>query len=342
MGSPADITLLLLQILQEEQAAFNRFGNCMDTLLQILMVFFLMSLGAFARRRGLLSRQGTGDLARLLVAIFYPALIFDSITRLTLGELWEQRAMPAMTLLIAGVGLVLGLLTIHRIKPENPGRAGAFLFQSTINNYLFLPLPLVALRFGQEGLSLLVFAAMGFELTVWSVGVLFFNRVRRVAEGVRIMLGPPMIAMLVSVFWMIARDLAGWRIPLPEALARVPELMEFGITTVGRATVAVSMIVAGSRISVLRTKSIQDPHVWQVSLLRLVVIPVLAILLLNRMQLGETARGVLCVVAVMPAAITSLIFSERFNGDSEFIAASLLLTHLLAVVTVPVLLLWAL
>lgn len=72
------------------------------------------------------------------------------------------------------------------------------------------------------------------------------------------------------------------------------------------------------------------------------VIPVLAILLLNRMQLGETARGVLCVVAVMPAAVTSLIFSERFNGDSEFIAASLLLTHLFAVVTVPVLLLWAL
>jgi predicted permease len=51
---------------------------------------------------------------------------------------------------------------------------------------------------------------------------------------------------------------------------------------------------------------------------------------------------VLCVVAVMPAAVTSLIFSERFNGDSEFIAASLLVTHLFAVVTVPALLLWAL
>jgi len=131
-------------------------------------------------------------------------------------------------------------------------------------------------------------------------------------------------------------------VPLPGALSRLPDLLEFGVTTIGRATVAVSMIVAGSRISVLRPASIQDPQVWLVSTLRLVVIPVLAILMLNRMELGDTARGVLCVVAVMPAAVTSLIFSERFNGDSEFIAASLLLTHLFAVVTVPVLLLWAL
>lgn len=314
----------------------------MDTLLQILLVFFLMSLGGIARRRNLLSRQGTGDLARLLVVIFYPALIFDSITRMNVAQLWDNRAMPAMTLLIAGLGLLLGVLTLRRIRPEDPGRAGAFLFQSTINNYLFLPLPLVALRFGQEGLSLLVFAAMGFELTVWSVGVLFFNRVRRVAEGLRIMFGPPMVAMVFSIGWIAVRDLTGFTLPLPGALARVPELLEFGVTTIGRATVAVSMIVAGSRISVLRPASIRDSQVWVVSTLRLLVIPVLAILLLNRMQLSETARGVLCVVAVMPAAVTSLIFSERFNGDSEFIAASLLLTHLFAVVTVPLLLLWAL
>ena len=314
----------------------------MDTLLQILMVFFLMSLGAFARRRGMLSRQGTGDLARMLVIIFYPALIFDSITRMSVNQLWENRVMPAMTLLIAGLGLILGLFTLRRIKPENASRSGAFLFQSTINNYLFLPLPLVALRFGQQGLSLLVFAAMGFELTVWSVGVLFFNRVRGVTEGLRIMFGPPLVAMLISIVWISIRDLTAFSAPLPGALSRLPELLEFGVTTIGRATVAVSMIVAGSRISVLRPASIGDPHVWLVSSLRLVVIPVLAILLLNRMQLGETARGVLCVVAVMPAAVTSLIFSERFNGDSEFIAASLLLTHLFAVVTVPVLLLWAL
>ena len=58
--------------------------------------------------------------------------------------------------------------------------------------------------------------------------------------------------------------------------------------------------------------------------------------------MGEMAYGILAVVAVMPAAVASLVFSERFGGDSDFIAATLLITHLGAIVTIPLLLAWAL
>jgi predicted permease len=47
-------------------------------------------------------------------------------------------------------------------------------------------------------------------------------------------------------------------------------------------------------------------------------------------------------MAVMPASVTGLIFSERFDGDSGFMAATLLTTHLGAIITVPLLLMWAL
>ena len=72
------------------------------------------------------------------------------------------------------------------------------------------------------------------------------------------------------------------------------------------------------------------------------ITPVVFILILKLIQMNVMAYGVLAVVAVMPAAITSLIFSERFGGDSEFIAATLLITHLGAIVTIPMLLAWAL
>ncbi|MCK4563611.1 MAG: AEC family transporter, partial [Verrucomicrobia bacterium] len=85
-----------------------------------------------------------------------------------------------------------------------------------------------------------------------------------------------------------------------------------------------------------------DKHVWIVSALRLVVTPVIFILLLKQVPMDETAYGILAVVAVMPAAVASLIFSERFGGDSDFIATTLLVTHLGAIVTIPLLLAWAL
>ncbi|MDK2962811.1 MAG: malate permease [Verrucomicrobiota bacterium] len=314
----------------------------MNYILQILFILALMALGWLARRRKMISETGTAEMTRLLVSVIYPALIFYSITRLNPGQLARNWIMPIMTIVIAGIGLALGLLTLRWLKPADPKRTEAFLFQSTINNYLFLPLPLVMLLWGAEGVALLVFASMGFELTVWTVGVFLFNRSNRFSDGLRVMFGPPLIALIVSVIWICVRDLSPLRLPDNALLNRLFDLLYFGAEVVGRATVALSMIVAGSRISALSAKSINDLHVWIVSTLRLIVAPVLFILLLNQLPMEELARNILTVVAVMPAAVASLIFSERFSGDTDFIAATLLVTHLGAVVTVPLLLAWAL
>lgn len=314
--------------------------------LQVLFILVLMAIGFIARKRGMVSAAGTSEMVRILVAIIYPCLIFSSVTRMNVQQLAANWIMPVMALAIAGTGLLLGLVALRCMKSVDQQRASAFLFQNTINNYLFLPLPLVLLLWKEEGVALLVFASLGFELTVWTVGVFLFNRSSKLSEGIRMMFGPPLIALIFSICWVCVRDLA-----TPELsdsgsasllLRRLLGLINFGTETVGQATVAVSMIVSGSRIAALDMKAAFDPHVWIVSLMRLVVTPVVFILLLKLISMSEMAYGILCVVAVMPAAVASLIFSERFGGDSDFIATTLLITHLAAVVTIPVLLAWAL
>ena len=202
------------------------------------------------------------------------------------------------------------------------------------------------LLWGNEGVALLVFASMGFELIVWTVGVFLFNRSSNLAEGIKMMFGPPLVALIFSISWVCVRDLVSPELPAAGFFAdlahRLLDLTYFGADTVGKATVAVSMIVSGSRIAALNTKAVFDWHVWLLSVLRLVVTPVLFILLLNQIPMADMARGILVVIAVMPAAVTSLVFSERFGGDSDFIASTLLVTHLAAVVTIPLLLAWAL
>lgn len=318
----------------------------MNYVLQILFVLVLMTIGFVARKRGMVSEAGTSEMVRIMVSIIYPCLIFSSVTKLNVQDLASNWKLPLAALAIAGTGLLLGLLALHWMKNVDPKRARAFLFQNTINNYLFLPLPLVMLLWGTEGVALLVFASMGFELVVWTLGVFLFNRSGKTTDGIRMMFSPPLISLLFSISWVCVRDLLHPSLPAEgfsaDAARRILDLFIFGAETIGKATIAISMIVSGSRIAVLNMKTTFDPHVWLVSALRLIVTPVLFILLLNLIPLEETARGILCVVAVMPAAITSLVFSERFGGDSDFIASTLLVTHLGAVVTIPLLLAWAL
>ena len=77
-------------------------------------------------------------------------------------------------------------------------------------------------------------------------------------------------------------------------------------------------------------------RIWVVASLRLVGIPLVMLPLISMLPLDETARGVLTVISVMPCAIASVVFSDRFGGDRDFIAGALVLTHLWALVTVPI------
>ena len=139
---------------------------------------------------------------------------------------------------------------------------------------------------------------------------------------------------------MAARDLLPWPAP-PPGLALAGQTIQAGLRTLGNATIALSMLVAGSRFAVLKFETMLGWRIWLVSAIRLVAVPLVMIPLLGLVPLDTVARGILCIVAVMPSAMVSALFSERYGGDTDFIAGGLLLTHLWALVTVPLFLAWA-
>ena len=82
-------------------------------LFQILCVLGLVAAGYVARRRNMLSAQGTNDLAHVALNLVYPALIFVSITNLTISDLRANILLPLLVMVIAMVGFALGLLAIR-------------------------------------------------------------------------------------------------------------------------------------------------------------------------------------------------------------------------------------
>ena len=308
---------------------------------QILCVLLLVSAGFFARRRGLLSAQGTNDLAKIAIALIYPALVFVSITQLSLADLRAHLALPLLTMAIAMTGFGLGLLALRFLGRVPSETSRAFLFHCLINNYLFLPLPLVLFRYGSPGVALLVFSSVGFEFLLWSLGVVLFSKTFDLRQRARALLSPPFLALLFSVALVAARDLLPWPAP-PPWLALAGDTLRSGLKSLGAATIALSMLVAGSRFAVLKFETMLGWRIWLVSAIRLLAVPLIAIPLLRWIPMDPVARGILVIIAVMPSAMVSVLFSERYGGDTDFIAGGLLLTHLWALLTVPLFLAWAL
>ncbi len=309
--------------------------------LQIVCVLMMVAAGFFARRRHLLSAQGTNDLARVSIALIYPALIFVSITQLSLTDLRAHLALPLLTMVIAVAGLGLGLVAVRFLGRVAPETARAFLFHCLINNYLFLPLPLVLFRYGDKGVALLVFASVGYELLLWSIGVVLFTHDISRRQRIRSLFSHPFLTLLFSLAVVAVRDLLPWP-AMPGWLAMAADTFHSGLRSLGAATIAMAMLVAGSRFAVMKFQAMLGWRVWLVSAIRLVAVPLIMIPLLNLIPLDDTARGILLIIAVMPSAMVSVLFSERYGGDTDFIAGGLLLTHLWALLTVPLFLAWAL
>jgi malate permease and related proteins len=308
---------------------------------QILCILGLVGAGFFARRRGMLSAKGTNDLAHVALSLVYPALIFVSVTQLSLADLRANLLLPLLVMAIALAGFGLGLLAVRCLGNVPAETARAFLFHCLINNYSFLPLPLVLFRYGDPGVALLVFSSVGYEILLWSLGVMLFTRAERKRDRLKSLFSPPLVTLIFSLAVVAARDLLPWPAP-PPWLALAWQTARSGLQTLGAATIALSMLVAGSRFAVLKFSTILGGRVWLVSAIRLLAVPLLIIPLLRFVPLEPVARGILTIIAVMPSAMVSVLFSERYGGDTDFIAGGLLLTHLWALLTVPLLLAWAL
>lgn len=306
---------------------------------RLLSIFLMMAIGWLARRRGLINSDTTRHLSKMLTYFFYPALIFTSMTsHFSTQSLAANWQLPAGAFLIMLIGFGIGLLVERLLTDPHSKQGHAFLFACTINNYSFLPLPLVLMLWGEPGVAGLIFSALGPELAVWTLGIYALSGRKLRIESLRQLLNPPLLTMVASLCIVFLRD------QLPPGLSAIgvrPAIAELkaavfaALTLLGGATIPMAMVVAGSRMADLRPHHLFSRIQAALAVLRLVIIPAIAFGLMALLPLTLDTRRILVMVAIMPVAVTSVVLSELYDGDSDFAASSVFITHLACLITVP-------
>jgi predicted permease len=152
----------------------------------------------------------------------------------------------------------------------------------------------------------------------------------------------PMAAIGAAVLTLAVAQFTGWQAPAEGLWGDLRQALLAALDIVGKGTVPLAMMVAGSRMADLHPRELLRTPQLALVVLRLAAIPAAALGLLRVLPFAVDARQVLTVVAVMPSAIASVMLSEIYEADSEFAAAAVLLTHGLSLVTIPLWLGWAL
>ncbi|NKB98320.1 MAG: AEC family transporter [Pseudomonadales bacterium] len=288
-----------------------------EVLTVVTPVFVIALIGYTWVKRDLPFDNNT--VSTLVMMIGSPCLIYSSLTTNT----------PAFADLFLMVGAALlsigGALLIAWIILKLLGWPIKTFMPSLVHaNSGNMGLPLVLLAFGEEGLAL-------------GMAVFFVNSISQFTIGLSVSSGSfnPTQLLRQPVIWAVLLVLLvlGFELQPPRWFSETTKLL-------GGITIPAMLLMLGTSLARLNISSIKQT--LTISVLRLSMGFGLALIAIEVFGLTGIAAGVILIQFAMPSAVFNYVFAERFNRDPDKVAAVILQSTLLSILTLPFLVAYAL
>lgn len=290
-------------------------------------IFALILLGLGLQRFGFPGDSFWPAAERFTYFILFPALL---VHRLALSRLGDYAVLP-VALSIAALLLSMTAL-VYALRPwlNVDGPAFTSIYQGVIRFNTYVGLAVMLALFHAEGgtAAALVMAIMIPMINVLCVLVLSVHAHQSVtASGVLrgLLTNPLILGCLIG----IGLNVSG--IGLPWGSAAVLELL-------ARAALPLGLLAVGAG---LRLEGLNRPALLLIaSGLKLLVLPTLAALFCAILQPGPLETAALVTFAALPGATAAYILARHMGGDAPLIAAIVTVETALALVTLPLVLIW--
>ncbi|OFW62026.1 MAG: hypothetical protein A2133_09295 [Actinobacteria bacterium RBG_16_64_13] len=278
--------------------------------------FFVVALGYLF---GKMNRASVSVLIDVAMFIATPCLVFSSMYSSTI-YMSEAMRLWASCLLIMGGTFVIAWLAFGLTGKRRSGLYLPIVFANTIN----IPLPIIYLAFGNEGVAKAVLFYIPNGLLIYSLGIYLASGQKGLRQGLKAILRTPLIYAAVLG---LALNLAG--VPLPEVVLTSVKFM-------GQAAVPLILLVLGMTIGHIRFK--QVPLTLTAGAIRMgggFAVGLLAVWLLG---LTGLPRAIVLFEAAMPSAVVVSVLCTKYNNEAELVASIVLATTLVSVAVIPALL----
>lgn len=296
----------------------------------------MVALGWSLRRWGFLSARTVQDFARLTYWVGLPALLFYKITNSDLllqnaGSLFAVTAGATILSILLGYGLAKGFgIPKHAI--------GTFVQAVFRGNLAFVGLPVIIYAFSApehpsaaaaEATALVVFGPLVVLYNIAAILVLHLSRSGSQERllgsmGITLLSNPLLIACGVGFGYTLLE----WRLPL--ALERT-------LGSLGQMALPLALLCLGGSLASVRLRS---SLLWSVCavVVKLVVTPLLGFGLALVLQLDREGTRIALILLACPTATVTYILVTQIGGDPDLASSVVLLSTLLAAVSLAVIL----
>lgn len=293
----------------------------MNAILSAVIPVALIVLIGFYAGKTLELDQST--LSRIVLYVLSPALIVDSLYRTTMSR--ENMLGIFTGFMLTYLLLCLLVWLVGKQFNLPPATQKSLLATTSFPNTGNLGLPVNLFAFGEPGLERAIVYLIASSLVSFSTGPAFLKG-GNFWSGLQFTLKLPLIWAMV--FGLLLRLLG----------SELPFKLDEGLHLLAQAAVPLALLLLGMQIAQSNWQF--SPYEGGASFMRLVVGALVALLSGKILGLTGLDLQVLVLQSSMPAAVNSFLMVKEFGGDAPRTARVVVVSTLLAFVTLPVVI-WA-
>ena len=304
-----------------------------DIAIKVLSIFLIMAVGFVANRMGILPKEANKYMTNLLILILSPCLIVSSITT---KELTDDTL--ANTLMVIGGGMCFFILVVPLsallcklvLRGEEKKDLSTYVYAFGSVNSGFMGFPLSLSLFGKDIFYLMVMHNVTLMLYIYSIGpmVLGMGSSEKGKVSIKALLkslnNPNTLAAAVS-FVMLFLGL------------RLPDFLESSVTTIGNATIPLSMILVGMQLGESNIfRIVKNKSLVIISFMKLLALPFITFLAVNWLPIPVEVKLCLIFVSVFPAAVAIVPVAAIENKNALLSAEFIAFTTFVSIFSIPI------
>jgi len=291
---------------------------------QIILMFILMLVGLMINKLGFMHAQTSTDLTNILLYVVSPCLIIKAFEQTFSADRLQMlgRVIIAIVVIYA-LMIIITQFAFKQVKNDNLRRI--MRYGSVYSNAGFMGIPLTSSLFGATGVFYAVASLAAFNIFSWTHGIsLFTGKQSSRRDNVKqIVLNPNIIAIIAGLIIFITSF-------------HLPTIANSAITYVSSINTPLSMIVIGNSLADVKlNRETLDKRLWWVLLLRNLIFPYLAIVVLQLLGISGVPLYTTVLMAACPVAGIVVLFSLKVHGDPGPAVALMSISTILSVVTIP-------
>ncbi len=289
----------------------------------VLTLFMLIAVGAVCGKTKLLNDAAVKCCANVVLYIATPCVIIRSCIRE-----FDPTMLKGFLIVVAAAAVNhLLLIAVARavFRDKDESRRQVLRFSTVFSNAGYMAIPLQQAVLGEEGVFYCAAYVIVFNVVLWTYGVLEMSGDSQALSLRKVLINPGVVGVAVG--------LAIFLLSIP-----IPSPVQDAVGHMASLNTPLPMLIVGYYLAQTDLPAaLKDRRGYLSILLRLLLLPLIALGLLLLCGVRGTVLTSLMICISTPTATACTMFASRFDKDTPLSVNLVSLSTLFSIVTMPLL-----